>query len=277
MATSGHRQLLIWLVASSLASFASSACSSIRKPLVEDDASASNAMASCPPPLGNEPRVDFDGAPLVVLCHTVYVEPATTEGERDLVKRWVGEARGELTSVFGPAQADPPAIVVCASRSCAVTLSGPTGRSRATMSPRPTIYVNRVDALTRGTIVHEMIHIELHRRRTAASARRDVPTWFEEGVATFVGDNGFCPAGTPLAIDDLRKLDESPAWTSYTNQQGKLDPTYCQARDEVAAWVGQRGRTRRALVELLDAVYAGASFDELYGPLVRPGASQPAP
>jgi hypothetical protein len=114
-------------------------------------------------------------------------------------------------------------------------------------------------------MLHEMVHVEIA-RRMGRTSRRALPTWFDEGVATFVGDNAPCAPGTKRAIDDLRRLDQSYAWEGFTDMTGKMAPAYCQARDEIAAWAARRGRP--ALVEVVDAVAAGRSFDDVYGPLV---------
>ena len=127
------------------------------------------------------------------------------------------------------------------------------------------VVINGLGPLTRGTMLHEMVHVEIV-HRMGDEARRRLPTWFDEGLATFVGDNVVCPPGTPRAIDDLRRLDEGFAWVGFTNMAGKMGPAYCQARDEIGAWAKQRGRA--ALVEVIDAVTAGRAFDEVYGPLL---------
>jgi hypothetical protein len=132
------------------------------------------------------------------------------------------------------------------------------------MEPRPTVIINGIGSLTKGTMLHEMIHVAIVRRMGAR--RTALPTWFDEGVATFVGDNAPCPPGMKRAIDDLRRLDAPYAWEGFTNMPGKIDGAYCQARAEVAAWTARR--SRQALVEVIDAVTAGRAFDDVYGPLV---------
>ncbi len=223
------------------------------------------ATAGCAAPDGHEPAIELNGAPLVVLCHALYADPASSAERREALKRWYGESLVALTTFFGASKNEPPIVVSCKTEACELHFSGPTRRSHATMEPRPTVFINGRESLIKGTMVHEMIHIEVA-RRMAGKSRRALPSWFEEGVATFIGDNGSCPAGTKRAIDDLRRLDAPHAWTGFTNMKGKLDGTYCQARDEIAAWAARRGRP--ALVEVIDAVVAGRSFDELYGPLV---------
>lgn len=134
-------------------------------------------------------------------------------------------------------------------------------------SPRPGVLINGIGPLTRGTILHELVHVEIIRRMGAR--RRDLPTWFDEGVASFVGDNAPCAPGYVHPIDDLRRLREGYAWENFTNLPGKMEGTYCQAREEIAAWVQRRERTK--LLEVIDGVTAGRPFDELYGPLVTAG------
>jgi hypothetical protein len=225
-----------------------------------------NAHADpCPPPTENEPRLDFDPKPLRAICHGVYVDPAMGWEERELVKTSYVEAHAAVADFFG-APVEMPSAIVCSTDACAETFAGPTRRSRATLEPRPTVIIGGLGPLTKGTLVHEMIHVE-----TALRLRKEdhhVPTWFDEGVATYIGDSGRCTASTPRAVDDLRRLEHAWVWTNFTNQPDKIGPTYCQARDEVAAWSKTHGR--KALVGVIDAVARGESFEANYGPLAIP-------
>ena len=131
-------------------------------------------------------------------------------------------------------------------------------------TPTPTIVVNGLAAITTRTITHEMVHVEIGRRLGAKNGI--LPAWFDEGVATYIGDNAECDPKLPRGIDDLRRLHEESAWMSYTDLPGKLYATYCQARNEVAAWTTAHGRA--ALVSLIDGVAAGRAFDDLYGEML---------
>ena len=228
-------------------------------------ARAAAATSSCAPPDGREPPIAFNGAPLVVLCHGLYADPATTAEEREALTGWYGESSRALTTVFGAAKREPLTAITCNTDACALHFSGPTRRSRALMKPRPTVVINGVGELTKGTMIHEMIHVEIA-RRMGRTEPGGIPTWFDEGMATFVGDNISCPAGTARAVDDLRRLDAPYAWDHFTNITGKIRPAYCQARGEIAAWTKRRGVP--ALVDVIDAVAAGRPFDEVYGPLL---------
>jgi hypothetical protein len=238
-------------------------------PLTAPSAAPAPAPAlpsGCAPPSGSEPPVLLAGTPLVVLCHGLYADPATTTEERAALQRWYGESLRGLATVFGPAKADPPVALSCKTDACALHFSGPSRRSRARMEPHPMVVINGLGTLTKGTMLHEMVHVEIA-RRMGKTPRRALPTWFDEGVATFVGDNAPCAAGAKrVAIDDLRRLDQAYAWEGFTEMTGKMAPAYCQARDEIAAWAERRGRP--ALVEVVDAVAAGRKFDDVYGSLV---------
>jgi hypothetical protein len=202
-----------------------------------------------------------DGA-LIAIDDGLEVDATATDEERARVRTWHREAQSALASFFGPEKREWPLVQVCKTDSCARQILGPTRRSRAFMKPSPRVGINGIDELTRGTIVHEIIHIEIAKR----SVKQRVPTWFDEGVATFVGDNAPCPPATPRAIDDLRRLDMPRAWEGFTNMTGKMKPAYCQARAEIAAWVEKHGRAD--LLRVVDAVGGGGSFDEAYGPLL---------
>jgi hypothetical protein len=192
----------------------------------------------------------------------VYVDPAASEELRAKVVGWVGEAAREVDAFFGT-KIDPPEAIVCASDACAREHAGPTRRSHATLGPPAKVIIAGIDRLTKQTLVHEMIHVEIARRMKGKQA---LPAWFDEGVATFIGDNGNCPPGTKRAVDDLRSLERSFVWDRFTNTSGRLEQAYCQARDEIGAWTQKHDR--RALVAIIDAVSAGKKLDDVYGPLL---------
>lgn len=50
---------------------------------------------------------------------------------------------------------------------------------------------------------------------------------------------------------------------AYTGPEDVFFKTYCQARAEVAAWIGKRGNA--GVLQLLDAVRQGQSFAGQYG------------
>ncbi len=111
-------------------------------------------------------------------------------------------------------------------------------------------------------LAHEFSHVEVSKRINGAH----VPAWFDEGLATYVGGEPICTNVIGKGIDDLRKLDQETDWVAYTGPEDVFFKTYCQARAEVAAWIGRRGNA--GVVQLLDAVRQGQSFWSVYGAMV---------
>lgn len=97
-------------------------------------------------------------------------------------------------------------------------------------------------------LAHEFSHVEVATR----IGGKHVPAWFDEGLATYIAGEPICTNVTGKGIDDLRKLDLETDWVAYTGPEDVFFKTYCQARAEVAAWIGKRGNT--GVVQLLDAV-----------------------
>lgn len=192
----------------------------------------------------------------------VYVDPAASEEQRKNVIAWVRDAAREVDAFFGT-KVETPEAVVCVTEACAFEHAGPTRRSHATLGPPAKVIIAGIDRLTKETLVHEMIHVEVARR---LKGKPPVPAWFDEGIATFIGDNGICPPSRKRAVDDLRSLERAWVWDRFTNTSGRLEEAYCQARDEIGAWTKQHDR--RALVAIIDGVAAGKKFDDLYGPLL---------
>ena len=214
--------------------------------------------STCRPIDGTEPAIAFKGAPLPLVCKGIYVDPALTAAEREQVKVWYGSSFRAIRSVFGDAVTSPPVLVQCLSKECIAQFSPEGGRSHAVIDP-PTVYLNGVGPMTPGTITHEMVHVVIGTKAKKSTGGR-VPTWFDEGVATFLGDNVECAPGMALAIDDLRRLRHNAHWSGYTALPGRIRLSYCQARDEISAWVA---------IAAVATMLAGIAVD-------RTGRSHPA-
>ncbi len=214
------------------------------------------------------------GASTVEISPDVVVDLTTTVDERERLIQAVADARQTVIGMMGRLEASVPLTVFCKTQACAAFFVGVALRS-CFLTPgqrmsgarytahRPTVVVLRTDALAGPTVAHELIHVEmLHRLRDAV-----LPAWFHEGLATLVSNNVVCAHNAPRGIDDLRRLRSGAEWVEYTNYRGTIDATYCQAKMEVSQWVRLNGRGK--LIALIDSVRRGASFDEVYGPLVN--------
>ncbi len=220
----------------------------------------------------SNPPPSFNGTAMVAACGNVFVEPAVAS---DLVPGIVNGIRAALEMdrrVYGPLQATQPDVLVCQSGACADYFAGPRRRN---VTLYPNTYAGQYVAprmtvvLTSPTwtqnpyvLAHEFSHVEVARRIGGGH----VPAWFDEGLATYVGGEPICTNVTGKGIDDLRKLDREADWVAYTGPEPVFFKTYCQARAEVAAWIGRRGNA--GVVQLLDAVRQGQSFWTVYGAMV---------
>jgi hypothetical protein len=226
-----------------------------------------------PSPGGPAPTLSVDGQPLVAASADVLVDPAATGEESQRVVGAYAAARAAMAEALGPSVSEPPLAIFCKAPHCAAAFAGATKRSytlpKGTRFPngatawRPTIVILRMDAGAQSFAEHEMVHREMYARLRGAR----VPAWFAEGLAALVADAPTCPPVPEDTVDDLRRLAGPQAWSGYTDFRTVPDGTYCQAKAEVGAWRSRFGRQR--LLDLLEGVGAGSSFESLYGPLVN--------
>jgi hypothetical protein len=210
---------------------------------------------------------------MVQLADGVLIDAATDDEERARMAGALTAARGRLAEVYGPLQSAMPAVILCKSRLCQTYYAGSARRSRflakgrsaaggSFVAERATIVVVRVDPRAARVVLHELVHVELNVRQGHGGA----PAWFHEGLAASLSDEPPCAGPPRQAVVDLHDLDDERAWNDFTNRPGLLEPTYCQARAEVEAWIAGHGVARVLL--LFDALRAGRRFYEIYGPML---------
>ena len=223
---------------------------------------------ACPGGTANTPP-SFNGTALVAACGNVFVESAVAKNLWPGIVNGIQVALEMDRKVYGTLQAAQPDVLVCQSGACADYFAGPRRRN---VTLYPNTYAGQYVAprmtvvLTSPTwtqnpyvLAHEFSHVEV----AARTGGKHVPAWFDEGLATYIAGEPICTNVTGKGIDDLRKLDLETDWAAYTGPEDVFFKTYCQARAEVAAWIGKRGNA--GVVQLLDAVRQGQSFTGQYG------------
>ena len=226
---------------------------------------------ACPGGTANTPP-SFNGTALVAACGNVFVESAVAKNLWPGIVNGIQVALEMDRKVYGTLQAAQPDVLVCQSGACADYFAGPRRRN---VTLYPNTYAGQYVAprmtvvLTSPTwtqnpyvLAHEFSHVEVATR----TGGKHVPAWFDEGLATYIAGEPICTNVTGKGIDDLRKLDLETDWVAYTGPEDVFFKTYCQARAEVAAWIGKRGNT--GVVQLLDAVRQGQSFAGQYGAML---------
>jgi hypothetical protein len=237
----------------------------------------------------------YDGKTPMVEIGPVWFDPAMSEEEQLRVAEMLVQAQAKIIAIYGERIA-PSRVVWCKTRECILFFAGTDGRSFNSPGSGKrradaqyvfffpalviTVQLGRParNAFALGVLTHEMSHRELSARLRGES----VPTWFNEGVASYIGgdQDQDCRPGI-RGTDNLFELQTTRQWIDYTfkNRQ-KSRPTYCQARNEVNAWVAEHGGFA-AVLELLAKRSKGKSFASLYGSqpelLARTSVPAPAP
>ncbi|SMX22683.1 hypothetical protein [Boseongicola aestuarii] len=166
----------------------------------------------------------------------------------------VDAARVRVEEFFGDA-APRPVMVLCASRACARDFGiGGNGLSVADLA-----VMVAPGGLTLGTLSHEMMHARLHRSMGLRNlVRQPYPTWFDEGLATYVADH---PRGggavTEASRARVREVTRFWQLRAVFDELG-VGRTYGSAAAEVAEIDRRAGRA--GLLELIARAEAGEPF-----------------
>lgn len=231
----------------------------------------------------------YDGQTPMIEIGPLWLDPAMTPEEQTSVARSLVQAHSNIVAVYGERMGSPR-VVWCKTMECTSFFAGTDGRSHANMGNGkrregaqyafsfPALVITRQARFPKNirateVLTHEISHIEMRARLRGAS----IPAWFNEGVATYLGKEHDCRPGM-RGTDDLFELQNGQQWTDYTNHK-QLASTYCQASNEVGAWIAEHGGFA-AVLNLLARRERGASFYSLYGRkhelLAAPAAPSPA-
>ncbi len=184
------------------------------------------------------------------------MSPAQTEQAIEIINA----ARRRVRDFYGKTISDPE-ILICGDQACYGRFGG---GSRGIALLDWALFLS-----PRGTSVtiasHEMSHIELHRRvGLLKTYRRDVPQWFDEGVAVFVSDDEryLKPAA------DIDRCRMSPDGALPTTRAAWIETAqsadlYARAACRVSRWIAAHGGSK-SVGDLLVAVANGNSFAMAY-------------
>jgi len=191
----------------------------------------------------------------------VYIERTAAAEEQSDASHVLAEAQLKFEQFYGHLHSSPR-ILICISEACYRHLrgGGSTGMAVLTLG-----LVLSARGMTPVIAAHELSHIELHARLGLLRTwRREVPQWFDEGVAVVVSDDPryLAPAGSPdrcLVVPQGALPTARTAWTERANSK----QLYAKAACRVSRWMVRNGGAK-AVIELADRVSKGASFDDAY-------------
>lgn len=211
---------------------------------------------------------------MLPLTENVYVEPGLTARETEELRQAHRSALEGLRRAFGQTQGKAPITLFCHSAKCKIALGAPSEVAASTelgfardgvqtdtgFVKTNVIVVSGPYESTPRVTLHEMVHAEMK----SYVPYDALPTWFNEGVATFFADEPGCSAHPPASQFDVRALDSKQKWQEFIRAPGATVAAYCQSRHEVSAWADTRGgrlEVGKALRALLQNVARGEPFE----------------
>jgi hypothetical protein len=242
-------------------------------------------LASCrtsPSKGGNEPAADVAQARLAIpigermmqpLGDGLYTEPGLTDREQLELKHASETAQRNLQELFGTLRGQPPITLFCHTAACKIALGAPPADAASTNLgfarnqvrtaggpvTHPTLIVSGPFEATPRVLTHERVHAEMK----AYAPYDALPTWFNEGLATFIAHEPRCEDHPLSSSFDVKSLDTKQKWQAHLRATGATLATYCQARNEVSVWVESFASTAEmiaALKKAMNAVAQGRPF-----------------
>ena len=200
------------------------------------------------------------------------VEPQMTKQQRKTLTGNIGIARQRIHLYFGSVAVEPT-ITACATEKCFQDNGGVAGRAKAygatkvLLSPRD---------LTAPAIAHEWSHAELHTRVGGARAAKEIPRWFDEGLAAMISNDPDHSEEAWQAIKEariatpaLKEMENAEKWQAAVKKYGNSTTNkeqykvlYATAAHEVRRWYRKAGKM--GLTQLIESVRQGKSFIRAY-------------
>jgi hypothetical protein len=195
---------------------------------------------------------------MVLIAPNVFADKAMPIVEQQLFLSRLQAARGKIQQFFGSVEANPT-VYACVTPSCARIFGGVKAKAKAYGASKILLTAEGLDSTT---IIHELAHIELHKRIGSQQSWHKIPMWFDEGLAVLICDDARYHemhwqrmtnnGSNAVALDDL-VTDRQ--WIQAV-QQGKWP--YGVARKAVQEWYVARGH--QALEALILRMKQGEGF-----------------
>jgi hypothetical protein len=212
-------------------------------------------------------------AGMVRIAERLYVEPAMTPAQVEDLRIQIDRGRARVEAFYGSVTTEP-AIVACVTEVCSRRM-GSLG-DRAAAFGDFAIRLSH-DGRAWPLIAHEWSHAEVYRRAGGWWVARRIPRWFDEGVATVVGDEArHSPENWQeiqrrgFAVPPMSELVTFAQWGEALRRYGETrrdDPdnlriVYSAAAAQVRPWLACAGA--KAVTELLQQLRDGEPFEVVH-------------
>ena len=185
------------------------------------------------------------------------IAPRVWTDAPDRAEALLALARGAQDRVAAAFGGDPPrpTLVLCSTEPCARDFG--VGGNGLALGPFAVLVAP--GGLTAGTLTHEMTHARLHRGMGLRTlVRQPYPTWFDEGLATYVADHPVWRG--PITAEDRARVRQVTRFWQLDEAFDDLGVgrTYRAAAAEVAAIADAGGP--EGLGEVIRRAGAGEDF-----------------
>lgn len=203
----------------------------------------------------------------------LYVEPVMTAEQRQELQRQIELGRDLVARFHGDVRTRP-VIVACLTRTCDERFGSYGGRAAAYGDIAIRLSAEGQSA---PLIAHEWSHAEVYRRAGGWWKSRQMPRWFDEGIAVVVADE---PRHSERNWQDIRhrglptpslgELVSFSDWGAALRRYGEtagdvpdnLRVVYTTAGHEVRTFLACAGPT--GIETVLEALRAGVAFNDAY-------------
>lgn len=208
---------------------------------------------------------------MVALRTGVYFEPGLSSAEQSELERDYQKAQRNLTAAFGSLRGAPPLTLFCHTAACKVAFGSDPDVAASSIGfardgvqtssgfvERSTVIVTGPVTFTDRILTHELVHAEMK----AWLPYDALPTWFNEGVATYLAGEPNCGEYAAMSSLGIEQLDTKQKWQAHISTGNTLR-TYCQARDRIESWAISLGDARAFTSELRNLMHAVAAGESL--------------
>ena len=203
------------------------------------------AAACDPAPL----VIPFQDKPMQRLANNIYAEPGVTDADARTLLAAHTTAAANVKDFFGAPRSGLPVAIFCGTAVCKVLFGAPPaaaasldlGFSRDALVTKdglidtPVVVATGPVFNTARILTHELVHAEMK----SWVAYDALPTWFNEGMATWIANEPDCGSRPPVSRFDVRQLDTKEKWQAHIRTPGVTIRTYCEAREAASQWAGQ--------------------------------------
>lgn len=224
------------------------------------------------------PAAALQNKTVTAICDDVYAENGLDARELTELRSAYEQASANLLNFFESTRASP-LVVFCRSAPCKIAFGAPPSAAASedlgfasaqilfedgTIAPSSVVATGPVEGTTR-ILTHELVHAEMKAWVTYDS----LPTWFNEGTATYLASEPRCDEIPSPSVEPnvVTSLTTKAKWQRHLQATRKTRDTYCAARREVEKWMARFETDHlkaEALKTLMHAVAQGTPFDSAF-------------